>query len=52
MSDDDDGSHSRKLFRNRARLLGIAGVIAGLKLELFPKHAAGGIDIGDGLNRS
>ena len=49
MPDGDRHAHAGELLRDRARLFGIAGIVADLELELFPQHTAGGVDVGDGL---
>ena len=38
-----------ELFRHRARLLGVAGVVADFQRQLLAEHAAGGIDVGHRL---
>ena len=49
MAEHGDHALARKLLRDRARLLGVAGVVADLEPEFFAEHAAGGIDVGDRL---
>ena len=49
MADHDRHSSAGQLFRDGARLLRIAGVVADLERQLLSKHAAGGIDVGDCL---
>src|SRR5882762_8948551 len=38
-----------EFFRDRARLLGIAGIVADFQLQLLAEHAACGIEVGHGL---
>ena len=49
MADGNGDAHAGEFFRDRARLLGIAGIVADLEPELSSEHAAGGIDVGDRL---
>ena len=49
MADHNGNAFAGELFRDRARLLRIAGVVADLQLELLAKHAARGVKIGDRL---
>ena len=49
MADHNSDARPGELFRDRARLLWIAGVVADLKLELLAEHAARGVDVGDRL---
>ena len=49
MADHDGHLLTDELFRDRAGLLGIAGIVADLELELAPEHAACRIDVGDRL---
>jgi len=38
-----------ELFRDRARLLGVAGIVADFQREFLAEHAAGGVEIGHRL---
>ena len=48
MAEHRGDSHPGELFADRARLFGIAGVVADFEPELPAQHAARGIDVGDG----
>ncbi len=49
MPDYDRHLHAGELLADRARLLGIAGIVADFELDLLAEHAARGVDVGDGL---
>src|SRR4051812_49203929 len=49
MAGDERNFHAGEFFRHRARLFGIAGIIADFQLELLAEDAARGVDVGDGL---
>ncbi len=49
MAGDERDLGAGELFRHRARLLGIAGIVADLQRQLLAEHAAGGVDVGHEL---
>ena len=46
MAGDERDFRAGDLFRHRARLLGIAGVVFDIQRELLAEQAAGGVEIG------
>ena len=47
MSCDKWNPHAADLLGDRARLLGIAGIVLGIERELLAEHATRGVDVGD-----
>ena len=45
MAGDERDLRAGELFRHRAGLLGIAGIVADLQRQLLAEHAAGGVDV-------
>ena len=45
MAGDERDLRAADLFRDRARLLGIAGVVLDVERQLLAEHAAGGVEI-------
>jgi len=49
MAGDERDLRTGDLFRHRARLLGIAGVVLDVERQFLAEHAAGGVEITDRL---
>ena len=50
MAGDERDFRAGDLFRHRACLLGIAGVVLDVQHQFLAEHAAGGVDVGDRLS--